>query len=96
MASAVTVAESLRDNHTLLSLGLAYNSFSDYASQVMSPGPYADVVFLLGKAMPNCEFTVPYYHARYLVKRSTPHALTTRPSRVLLLVSSGNACLIVV
>ena len=34
MASAVTVAESLRDNRTLLSLGLAYNSFSDYASQV--------------------------------------------------------------
>eukprot|EP00904_Undaria_pinnatifida_P007193 jgi/Undpi1/3603/HiC_scaffold_16.g06974.m1 len=36
MASAVTVAESLRDNRTLLSLGLAYNSFSDYASQILA------------------------------------------------------------
>lgn len=34
MASAVNLADSLKSNHTLLSLGLAYNSFSDYASQV--------------------------------------------------------------
>lgn len=37
MASAVTVADSLRDNHTLVSLGLAYNSFSDFATQVNFP-----------------------------------------------------------
>lgn len=35
MASAVTLADSLKSNNTLVSLGLAYNSFSDYASQVM-------------------------------------------------------------
>lgn len=81
MASAVTVAESLRDNHTLLSLGLAYNSFSDFASQVIFGDPYADAVFSLGKAMPNCEVPVPYYHVRYLLKHSTPHALATHPSR---------------
>lgn len=34
MASAATVADSLRDNHTLLNLGLAHNSFSDFGSQV--------------------------------------------------------------
>lgn len=81
MASAVTVAESLRNNHTLRSLGLAYNSFSDFASQVTFRGSYAGVVFLLGSERPNCDKAVPYYHARYLLKYSTPHALATHHSR---------------
>lgn len=34
MASAVVVANSLRSNHALLTLGLAHNSFGDYPSQV--------------------------------------------------------------
>lgn len=48
MASAVTLADSLKSNHTLVSLGLAYNSFSDYASQVMTypdPQPKRAVLF---------------------------------------------------
>lgn len=35
MNSAVLVAQSLRYNRTLQTLGLAHNSFSDYASQVL-------------------------------------------------------------
>lgn len=34
MDSAVAVAQSLRHNHSLESLRLGYNSFSDFASQV--------------------------------------------------------------
>lgn len=41
MASAVVVANSLRSNHALLTLGLAHNSFGDYPSQVRTLSPLA-------------------------------------------------------
>lgn len=39
----MTVAESLRYNRTLTTLGLAYNRFSDYASQVLGKRPYVAI-----------------------------------------------------
>lgn len=38
--SAVAVADSLRKNRSLTTLGLAYNSFSDFATQVMLRLPH--------------------------------------------------------
>lgn len=44
MDSAVTVAESLRHNHCLTTLGLAYNRFSENASQVRRVGTLSEAV----------------------------------------------------
>lgn len=38
--SAVAVANSLKSNHTLQSLNLAYNSFGDYPTQVRFPSSH--------------------------------------------------------
>lgn len=46
--SAVAVADSLRKNHSLTTLGLAYNSFSDFATQVVIRLPHHPLSYQCG------------------------------------------------